>query len=151
MKLNEKGFSMAEMMGICLFVASCLLFSAVMYQKHFNENQISETTISENATLASANKTTTKETDNTRYLALEDYLVENAKTYIEELEEKNSVVVVTSKDLISNKKMDKLIDPNEENKECLGYVIYKKDTNNYKGYVRCKDTYATENYNPEFE
>ena len=86
-----------------------------------------------------------------QYKELSDKLISTAKIYVtENYTGKTDRIIIKLSKLVEDEYMDELVDPNNKEKTCTGYVIYD-GSSNYDAYLKCDGNYTSENYNVDFE
>jgi competence protein ComGC len=157
---NNQGFGLIEMLIIMFSALLCLVVCVISYNKYFDEDKEEETT--ELPSITDENENTDnisdyyEETEETltkqekKYKVLEDKMINGAKIYItNNYTVLNDQIIITVNKLIEEEYIKELIDPNNQNNKCNGYVVFKD--NNYIPYLNCEGNYKSEGYNADFE
>lgn len=145
--MNNKGFGLPE---VLLFVGISM-FALVGIAIYINTNIINNSNFfpestnvkSTNYTLVPNNFEIPKE-----YKRLENKLKDTSKKY---KFNKNQDTIISYNKLKKAKLITKILDPNDKNILCNGYVIYDSGDKKYTSYINCPGMYVTKKYNSEFE
>lgn len=150
--MNNKGFTVGEMITAICIGLLFLIVSAVIYQKNIKSTPLAQPNKEVDSDVIDTNPTL--EDDHMEdYSALEEQIKKGMEQYIKKtsIDETETLLTRTSSELINDMYLEELIDPIDSENKCRGYGLYQKQTGEYKGYLRCPGNYATEGYNPEFE
>ena len=134
--MNQKGFGLKEFVIIFAVGFICILIISSIYQS-----------IVPNAEMQSE-----PEKEKITYKDLEDELKQAAERYQNDTYSGNSsetaVWELSYSMLRKEKYLEKLIDPNDKNTECTGYVEFIQDGAkiSYKPFLKCGTNYQTEGY-----
>ncbi len=134
--MNQKGFGLKEFVIIFAVGFICILIISSIYQS-----------IVPNAEMQSE-----PEKEKITYKDLEDELKQAAERYQNDTYSGNSsetaVWELSYSMLRKEKYLEKLIDPNDKNTECTGYVEFIQDGAkiSYKPFLKCGTNYQTDGY-----
>ena len=134
--MNEKGFGLNEFVIIFAVGFICILIISSIYQS-----------IVPNAEMQSE-----PEKEKITYKDLEDELKQAAERYQNDTYSGNSsetaIWELSYSMLRKEKYLEKLIDPNDKNTECTGYVEFIQDGAkiSYKPFLKCGTNYQTDGY-----
>ena len=134
--MNQKGFGLKEFVIIFAVGFICILIISSIYQS-----------IVPNAEMQSE-----PEKEKITYKDLEDELKQAAERYQNDTYSGNSsetaVWELSYSMLRKEKYLEKLIDPNDKNTECTGYVEFIQDGAkiSYKPFLKCGTNYQTNGY-----
>ena len=134
--MNQKGFGLKEFVIIFAVGFICILIISSIYQS-----------IVPNAEMQSE-----PEKEKITYKDLEDELKQAAERYQNDTYSGNSsetaVWELSYSMLRKEKYLEKLIDPNDKNTECTGYVAFIQDGAkiSYKPFLKCGTNYQTDGY-----
>ena len=134
--MNQKGFGLKEFVIIFAVGFICILIISSIYQS-----------IVPNAEMQSE-----PEKEKITYKDLEDELKQAAERYQNDTYSGNSSETAIWELSYSMKKkkkyLEKLIDPNDKNTECTGYVEFIQDGAkiSYKPFLKCGTNYQTDGY-----
>ena len=134
--MNQKGFGLKEFVIIFAVGFICILIISSIYQS-----------IVPNAEMQSE-----PEKEKITYRDLEDELKQAAERYQNDTYSGNSsetaVWELSYSMLRKEKYLEKLIDPNDKNTECTGYVEFIQDGAkiSYKPFLKCGTNYQTDGY-----
>ena len=137
--MNQKGFGLKEFVIIFAVGFICILIISSIYQS-----------IVPNAEMQSE-----PEKEKITYKDLEYELKQAAERYQNDTYSGNSsetaVWELSYSMLRKEKYLEKLIDPNDKNTECTGYVEFIQDGAkiSYKPFLRCGTNYETEGYDSD--
>lgn len=138
--MNEKGFGLKDFVILFAVIFISLIVIMSIYRSMFpNENVELETDMTDN------NQTET-------HKDLEDKLEKAAERYQNDNYSGNAddpEVWTLSYSMLKDKKyLEKLIDPNDKNVECSGYVEFTQDKGlvSYKPFLKCGSNYQTDGY-----
>jgi hypothetical protein len=81
------------------------------------------------------------------YIKLENKLKEASEKYTFD---KSENIIISLKKLKEEHLIDNLVDPNNSNIKCDGYVVYNSTENKYTPYINCNGMYTTEAFNNDF-
>lgn len=155
--MNNKGFGLTEVIIFIVAAMITLVVCVIVYDKNFgniNTEGLDEATqiIGESVN----NETDEEDSDiNDRktkeYKELTDRMVNASKIYISNnYTGKTDQIIIKLSELVSKDYMDQLLDPNDAEVICTGYIIYDGDSY-YTPYLKCGENYISDNYNSEFE
>ena len=134
--MNQKGFGLKEFVIIFAVGFICILIISSIYQS-----------IVPNAEMQSE-----PEKEKITYKDLEDELKQAAERYQNDTYSGNSsetaIWELSYSMLRKEKYLEKLIDPNDKNTECTGYVEFIQDGAkiSYKPFLKCGTNYQTDGY-----
>lgn len=141
--MNEKGFGLPELLvfiGVSLFaLISITVYCSNKFKSDLivtNYNEISDPIIRPN-----------KIEIPSEYIKLEQ-TIEKASYNINH---HNKNTIITVKELIEKRLINKIKDPNNLEVICNGYVVYKDNVHKYYPYINCPGMYITKDYNINFE
>lgn len=134
--MNQKGFGLKEFVIIIAIIFVCAIIIMSLYRS-----------IIPNATTSSVTgtkKLTYKDLEDRLELAAERYQNDNYSGNASDTE----VWELSYSMLRKEKYLDKLIDPNDEDTECTGYVEFIQDEAKvmYKPFLKCGTNYETKGY-----
>ena len=91
------------------------------------------------------------DTNSNKYKKLLEKMANTAKIYISTnyTGTTDQIVIKTSK-LVNDEYMEELIDPDNINNKCIGYIIYDGESS-YTPYLNCGKNFKSDNYNESFE
>ena len=119
--MNQKGFGLKEFVIIIAVIFICIIIIMSLYQSLVNKNHIEQ----------SETQTESKETEKVTYQDLENKLEKAAERYQNDTYQgntQNTEIWTLSYSMLKKEKyIDKLIDPNDKNTECTGYVEFVQD------------------------
>lgn len=141
--MNNKGFSLNELLIGLGVIAFALILSTLLFQSKFKEVD---------AILKNGNEDSKEEKLVTyTYEDMELELVKAATQYIESKVESGSTlkstIQINMDTLIEEGLYTSIYDPNDTDRECEGYVLYKKQksTISYTPHLKCGSNYETQN------
>ena len=119
--MNQKGFGIKEFVIIIAVIFICIIIIMSLYQSLVNKNHIEQ----------SETQTESKETEKVTYQDLENKLEKAAERYQNDTYQgntQNTEIWTLSYSMLKKEKyIDKIIDPNDKNTECTGYVEFVQD------------------------
>ena len=134
--MNQKGFGLKEFVIIFAVGFICILVISSIYQ----------------SIIPGAEMQSEPEKEKITYKDLEQELKQAAERYQNDTYSGNSsetaVWELSYSMLRKEKYLDKLIDPNDKNTECTGYVEFIQDGAkiSYKPFLKCGNNYQTDGY-----
>lgn len=137
--MNQKGFGLKEFVIVFAVIFICIIIIASLYRS-----------IIPSADVTSDVK---EQIEKVTYQDLEKELEKAAERYQNDTYSGNSsdteIWELSYSMLREANYLDKLIDPNDKNTECTGYVEFIQDKAqiSYKPYLKCGTNYETEGYN----
>ncbi len=140
--MNQKGFGLKEFVIIIAVIFICIIIIMSLYQSLVNKNHIEQ----------SETQTESKETEKVTYQDLENKLEKAAERYQNDTYQgntQNTEIWTLSYSMLKEEKyIDKLIDPNDKNTECTGYVEFVQDGAkiSYTPFLKCDNNYQTQGY-----
>lgn len=140
--MNQKGFGLKEFVIIIAVIFICIIIIMSLYQSLVNKNHIEQ----------SETQTESKETEKVTYQDLENKLEKAAERYQNDTYQgntQNTEIWTLSYSMLKKEKyIDKLIDPNDKNTECTGYVEFVQDGAkiSYTPFLKCDNNYQTQGY-----
>ena len=140
--MNQKGFGIKEFVIIIAVIFICIIIIMSLYQSLVNKNHIEQ----------SETQTESKETEKVTYQDLENKLEKAAERYQNDTYQgntQNTEIWTLSYSMLKKEKyIDKLIDPNDKNTECTGYVEFVQDGAkiSYTPFLKCDNNYQTQGY-----
>ena len=140
--MNQKGFGLKEFVIIIAVIFICIIIIMSLYQNLINKNHIEQ----------SETQTESKETEKVTYQDLENKLEKAAERYQNDTYQgntQNTEIWTLSYSMLKEEKyIDKLIDPNDKNTECTGYVEFVQDGAkiSYTPFLKCDNNYQTQGY-----
>ena len=140
--MNQKGFGLKEFVIIIAVIFICIIIIMSLYQSLVNKNHIEQ----------SETQTESKETEKVTYQDLENKLEKGAERYQNDTYQgntQNTEIWTLSYSMLKKEKyIDKLIDPNDKNTECTGYVEFVQDGAkiSYTPFLKCDNNYQTQGY-----
>ena len=140
--MNQKGFGIKEFVIIIAVIFICIIIIMSLYQSLVNKNHIEQ----------SETQTESKETEKVTYQDLENKLEKAAERYQNDTYQgntQNTEIWTLSYSMLKEEKyIDKLIDPNDKNTECTGYVEFVQDGAkiSYTPFLKCGNNYQTQGY-----
>ena len=138
--MNKKGFGFSEVfafIGLSMFIL--VVLSIYIHRKFGSNIYNSEPAIEESR----SNAEPINISKPSEYLELEFDLKEAAKKYNFD---DNKDTVITLKQLQEKGLIGELIDPNDKNIKCDGYVLYTISNENYQPNISCMGMYTTSSY-----
>lgn len=157
--MNNRGWGLQAMilwcavLGILLIIASVLINGTInnLYAGNGNRNSNGSSVIKKEDK-EDANKEDKNEIDASDYEKYLETMVNASKNYVEK-EYANDYanaahLKLSTKILINNDYMDRIVDPNNKLLECIGYVAvdYINNELTYKAFLKCGDNYETEGF-----
>ena len=153
--MNNKGVTVATMVILILLALCLLTVSTIALNKLIETGDSNIVPDDVKPSLVSKDKSETnkKEESNetilTRtemaYKKLEDKLLNTAKTYVTTKNLNTANLKITLDELVSLEYINEIVDPFNRKNKCEGYVTVINDE--YNSYIKCGDSYKTENYN----
>ena len=140
--MNNKGFGLKEFIILFSVIFICMIVIMSIYQSIFpNQN------IELEKNMAEEKPKTYKELEQELQLAAERY---QNDTYSAD-SDATEVWTLSYSMLKEKKYIDKLIDPNDKNQECTGYVEFIQDEAkiSYQPFLKCGNNYETKGYQVE--
>lgn len=140
--MNQKGFGLKEFVIIIAVIFICIIIIMSLYQSLVNKNHIEQ----------SETQTESKETEKVTYQDLENKLEKAAERYQNDTYQgntQNTEIWTLSYSMLKKEKyIDKIIDPNDKNTECTGYVEFVQDGAkiSYTPFLKCDNNYQTQGY-----
>ena len=140
--MNQKGFGLKEFVIIIAVIFICIIIIMSLYQNLINKNHIEQ----------SETQTESKETEKVTYQDLENKLEKAAERYQNDTYQgntQNTEIWTLSYSMLKEEKyIEKLIDPNDKNTECTGYVEFVQDGAkiSYTPFLKCDNNYQTKGY-----
>ena len=140
--MNQKGFGLKEFIIIIAVIFICIIIIMSLYQNLINKNHIEQ----------SETQAESKETEKVTYQDLENKLEKAAERYQNDTYQgntQNTEIWTLSYSMLKEEKyIDKLIDPNDKNTECTGYVEFVQDGAkiSYTPFLKCDNNYQTQGY-----
>ena len=141
--MNQKGFGLKEfVIVIAVIFVSMLIIMSLSRSIVNNDGQESET----------ESQTEPETVEKVTYQDLEDSLEKSAERYQNDTYQgniENTEVWALSYSMLKEKKyIDKLMDPNDKDTECTGYVEFIQDGAkiSYKPFIKCGSNYETKGY-----
>ena len=140
--MNQKGFGLKEFIIIIAVIFICIIIIMSLYQNLINKNHIEQ----------SETQTESKETEKVTYQDLENKLEKAAERYQNDTYQgntQNTEIWTLSYSMLKEEKyIEKLIDPNDKNTECTGYVEFVQDGAkiSYTPFLKCDNNYQTQGY-----
>lgn len=140
--MNQKGFGLKEFVIVIAVIFVSMLIIMSLYRSLVNNSAKPET--EEKNEPEKTEKITYQDLENTLEKAAERY---QNNTYQGNTE--NTEIWTLSYSMLKEEKyLDKLIDPNDKNTECTGYVEFIQDGAkiSYKPFLKCGSNYETKGY-----
>ena len=158
---NNKGYSLTEVVIILCTALLILIVCVITYNKNFGnkDEDIGNVSIKLNI---NTDNVEDYEVSNEKgeleltkvekqYKLLEEKMLNTAKNYISiNYYNKNDQIIIKLSKLVEEEYMNEIVDPNNKDNTCNGYVIYD-GTFDYRAYLNCKGNYKTEGYSEDFE
>lgn len=149
--MNNRGWGLSEMLGILLVFAACILVIIIISNENFKGVIPNSNNSSLNVSTKKNSDDHTKEENSVDYTQFEDEMVKGAKEYINDQTDIDSPLVITLNELVKLNYVDSILDSNNNDEECLGYVLYSAKEESYKAYLRCPGSYRTIGYEQTLE
>lgn len=140
--MNQKGFGLKEFVIVIAVIFVSMLIIMSLYRSLVNNSAKPET----------EEKNESEETEKITYQDLENTLEKAAERYQNNTYQgntENTEIWTLSYSMLKEEKyLDKLIDPNDKNTECTGYVEFVQDGAkiSYKPFLKCGSNYETKGY-----
>lgn len=140
--MNQKGFGLKEFVIVIAVIFVSMLIIMSLYRSLVNNSAKPET----------EEKNESEETEKITYQDLENTLEKAAERYQNNTYQgntENTEIWTLSYSMLKEEKyLDKLIDPNDKNTECTGYVEFIQDGAkiSYKPFLKCGSNYETKGY-----
>lgn len=140
--MNQKGFGLKEFVIVIAVIFVSMLIIMSLYRSLVNNSAKPET----------EEKNEPEETEKITYQDLENTLEKAAERYQNNTYQgntENTEIWTLSYSMLKEEKyLDKLIDPNDKNTECTGYVEFIQDGAkiSYKPFLKCGSNYKTKGY-----
>lgn len=140
--MNQKGFGLKEFVIVIAVIFVSMLIIMSLYRSLVNNSAKPET----------EEKNEPEETEKITYQDLENTLEKAAERYQNNTYQgntENTEIWTLSYSMLKEEKyLDKLIDPNDKNTECTGYVEFVQDGAkiSYKPFLKCGSNYETKGY-----
>ena len=160
--MNNKGFGLTEMIIFIVASLIILVVCVIVYDQNFGQKTTQSYDSSDNNFQIIGDKEETEEVEENdekeklsktekQYKELTDKMISTSKIYItDNYTGKTDQIIIKVSKLVEDEYMDELVDPNNEDNTCKGYIIYD-GSNNYDAYLNCEGNYVSENYNVDFE
>ena len=139
--MNQKGFGLKEFVIIIAVIFICMIIIVSLYQSIFKKEDVElETPVKQ------------EQTKKLTYQDLENKLEKAAERYQNDTYQgntQNTEIWTLSYSMLKKEKyIDKLIDPNDKNTECTGYVEFVQDGAkiSYTPFLKCDNNYQTQGY-----
>ena len=152
--MNNKGFGLTEVIVFIVTSLITLVICVIVYDKNFGnitKVDTSDTTqiIGETVKEEIIDDINTK--NNREYMELVEKMVNASKIYISNnYTGKTDRITIKLSKLVGEDYIDQLMDPNDAETICTGYIIYD-GVDYYEPYLKCGTNYQSNNYNSEFE
>ncbi len=149
MKLNNRGWGLQELLvglGVLFF---CLLLIVSLINRNFK--QLGDTLNRENSQTTNQ-RPVTEEKEFQSYKDIEASLTKAAREYNEDIYgddlQEGDNITVTVRSLIREQYLEKIVDLEDEDITCSGYVTFSKRGNHvsYSPYLKCGSHYQTNGY-----
>jgi len=161
--MNNKGWGLQAMilwcavLGILLIVATVTINSSInnLYNgngKYSNGSSVIKKEEVEEDKETEKEEPKEEEKDDKDYLDYLDIMVDASKKYIEKNYKDDYAnadhLKLSTKMLINNDYMERIVDPNNSSLECVGYIAVENVNNEliYEPYLKCGDNYETEGF-----
>lgn len=160
--MNNRGWGLQAMILWCAVLGLLLIFATIaingtinnLYGNNGNRNSNGSSVIKKED--QEENKEEEKEENNNEdskeYLDFLDDMVDASKKYINDHYNNDYAnadhLKLSTKMLINNDYMTRIVDPNNKSLECVGYIAVEYVNNEliYEPYLKCGDNYETEGF-----
>lgn len=147
--MNEKGFGEIDVIAFIFVVFLSIAIVSISYKKlEKNNPSISSSIDARNLILPEDTEKIDEEIEikASTYQELEDKIALESKAYFEVNSEEGKTQTVLLQTLIQNDYIPTIYALEDSTIDCLGYVDYYKDSNQYKTYLKCGTEYETQGY-----
>ncbi len=165
--MNNRGFGLTEMIVFIVVSLVTLVICVIVYDQNFGKTLEVYDNSDDTVQIIGDNKNIDYEEENTnkeeqpkteklskvekQYKELKDKMISTAKIYVtDNYVGKTDKIIIKLSKLVNDEYMQELIDPNNKDNICTGYVVYDGN-DNYDAYLKCEGNYTSENYNVDFE
>ena len=153
--MNNRGFTLANLLFFISLFMIILVVCVIVIDTNLSKFEVTYEEIKpkvEDVKNIEDEKTISViDTNSNKYKKLLEKMANTAKIYISTnyTGTTDQIVIKTSK-LVNDEYMEELIDPDNINNKCIGYIIYDGESS-YTPYLNCGKNFKSDNYNESFE
>ena len=153
--MNNRGFTLANLLFFISLFMIILVVCVIVIDTNLSKFEVTyeeiKPKVEDVKNIEDEKPISVIDTNSNKYKKLLEKMANTAKIYISTnyTGTTDQIVIKTSK-LVNDEYMEELIDPDNINNKCIGYIIYDGESS-YTPYLNCGKNFKSDNYNESFE